>query len=135
MSLCIKAQGELFQTQAARDSTRQQFAGSFTMLPTYNSRFPISGYYVYVNNAKIKPIYSALLKSFDTKNRVLETEEETRPTNGEIVSATQRVDDATVAIRSQLMALSNELQNGSGFFDRTSFETIVHWSEVSTSGK
>lgn len=135
MSLCISAQGQLFQTQSARDTARDQFSGSFRALPAPNVRFPDNGFYVYVNNAKIKPIHSALLKAFDTKNRIIETEEETRPTNGEVMSATRRVDDATVAIRSELSALLNELQNGSGFFNRSSFETVVHWSEASTSGK
>jgi len=90
-------------------------------------RFPETGYRVYVMSAVLKPLYEALMKSFDTKNRIIETEEESRPSSLEVANATQRVDDATVAIRSQLQGLITELQNGNGYYDRSSFEAIMPW--------
>lgn len=68
------------------------------------------------------------MKSFDTKNRIIETEEESRPSASEVANATQRVDDATVAIRSQIQLLLNELSNGHGYMNRAEFEAILPWT-------
>lgn len=77
---------------------------------------------MFIQDPVIRPIWNQLLKAFDTKNRILETEEEARPTASEVGNATQRVDDATVAIRSELANLQEALGKGSGFYDQASFE-------------
>lgn len=128
LNLCVSSLGELFQTQAARDTVRNQFANVLSAAVTENQRFPETGFRVYVNSPVLKPIYEALMKSFDTKNRIIETEEELRPTASEVANATQRVDDATVGIRSQIQALQSSLQNGDGYFNRASFEMLMAWT-------
>lgn len=128
LNLCVSSLGELFQTQAARDTVRNQFANVLSAAVTENQRFPETGFRVYVNSPVLKPIYEALMKSFDTKNRIIETEEELRPTASEVANATQRVDDATVGIRSQIQALQSSLQNGDGYFNRASFEMLMVWT-------
>jgi hypothetical protein len=127
LNLCVSSLGELFQTQAARDTVRNQFANVLSAAVTENQRFPEAGFRVYINSPVLKPIYEALMKSFDTKNRIIETEEELRPTASEVANATQRVDDATVGIRSQIQALLASLQNGDGYFNRSSFEMLMAW--------
>lgn len=128
LNLCVSSLGELFQTQAARDTVRNQFANVLSAAVTENQRFPETGFRVYINSPVLKPIYEALMKSFDTKNRIIETEEELRPTASEVANATQRVDDATVGIRSQIQALQSSLQNGDGYFNRASFEMLMAWT-------
>ncbi|ARI47181.1 CP [Hoya chlorotic spot virus] len=134
INLCNRGLGQLFQAQAARDVTREQFSNCLGVLVTEDTRFPETGFFVYLNDPVIKPIYEALMKSFDTKNRIIEVEEESRPGNGEIQSATRRVDDATVAIRSEIQNMLNVLVNGGAFYNRTSFERIFTWTEASSSG-
>jgi hypothetical protein len=68
------------------------------------------------------------MKSFDTRNRIIETEEESRPSASEVANATQRVDDATVAIRSQIQLLLSELSNGHGYMNRAEFEALLPWT-------
>lgn len=128
MNLCVSAQGQLFQTQSARDTVREQFSNSLTSPVSTEVRFP-DRYMVYLGSAAVKPLFEALMQSTDTKNRIIETVEESRPSTAEVVNATQRVDDATVAIRSQLQELYTALQNGNGFYNRTSFEAQMPWVE------
>lgn len=71
----------------------------------------------------MNPIYQALMKAFDTKNRIIETTEEAKPTTSEMLNATQRVDDATVAIRSQLEELLSALEQPSSYYNQSSFES------------
>nr|CAJ13875.1 coat protein [Ribgrass mosaic virus] len=128
LNQCVSALSQSYQTQAGRDTVRQQFSNLLSTVVAPNQRFPNTGFRVYVNSAVIKPLYEALMKSFDTKNRIIETEEESRPSASEVANATQRVDDATVAIRSQLQLLLNELSNGHGFMNRAEFEAIMPWT-------
>nr|UOF93194.1 coat protein [Streptocarpus flower break virus] len=128
MNLCSASLSQIFQTQAARDAVREQFGNTLRSVVTQTTRFPEAGFQVYINDAALKPLWENLLKSFDTKNRILETEEETRPSTAEVLNATQRVDDSTTAIRGALQRLSDELNRGSGYMNRTSFETILPWS-------
>nr|CAJ13874.1 coat protein [Ribgrass mosaic virus] len=128
LNQCVSALSQSYQTQAGRDTVRQQFSNLLSTVVAPNQRFPDTGFRVYVNSAVIKPLYEALMKSFDTKNRIIETEEESRPSASEVANATQRVDDATVAIRSQLQLLLNELSNGHGFMNRAEFEAIMPWT-------
>nr|ACV13193.1 coat protein [Ribgrass mosaic virus]ACV13197.1 coat protein [Ribgrass mosaic virus] len=128
LNQCVSALSQSFQTQAGRDTVRQQFSNLLSAIVAPNQRFPDTGFRVYVNSAVIKPLYEALMKSFDTKNRIIETEEESRPSASEVANATQRVDDATVAIRSQIQLLLNELSNGHGYMNRAEFEAIVPWT-------
>lgn len=128
LNQCVSALSQSFQTQAGRDTVRQQFSNLLNTVVAPNQRFPDTGFRVYVNSAVIKPLYEALMKSFDTKNRIIETEEESRPSASEVANATQRVDDATVAIRSQIQLLLNELTNGHGYMNRAEFEAILPWT-------
>ncbi|QOC69617.1 coat protein [Hoya necrotic spot virus] len=135
LNLCHSALGQLFQAQAARDVTREQFSSCVTVLITDVVRFPEKGFYVFIYDPVIRPIYEALLKSFDTKNRIIETEEESRPSGNEVQNATRRVDDATVAIRSELQNMITVLTNGGATFNRSSFENIVPWTDVASTSK
>lgn len=80
----------------------------------------------------LKSVYESLMASFDTKNRIIEKEEEVRPSSSEVATAVRRVDDATVAIRSQVQALLSAVQTGVGFYDRTSFEQLIPWTAPAT---
>nr|CAJ13871.1 coat protein [Ribgrass mosaic virus] len=128
LNQCVSALSQSYQTQAARDTVRQQFSNLLSAIVAPNQRFPDTGFRVYVNSAVIKPLYEALMKSFDTRNRIIETEEESRPSASEVANATQRVDDATVAIRSQIQFLLSELSNGHGYMNRAEFEAIMPWA-------
>ncbi|WBG54323.1 coat protein [Piper chlorosis virus] len=127
IDLCVSAQGQHYQTQSARDTVREQFSNILQSVVAEDLRFPEAGFRVFTLSAVLKPLFEALMKSFDTKNRIIETEEESRPTSTEVVTATQRVDDATVAIRSHIQAIVTELQNGNGYFNRAQFEAIIAW--------
>jgi len=131
LNQCVAALSQSYQTQAGRDTVRQQFSNLLSAVVAPNQRFPETGFRVYVNSAVIKPLYEALMKSFDTKNRIIELEEESRPSASEVANATQRVDDATVAIRSQIQLLLNELSNGNGCMNRAAFEAIMPWATAS----
>nr|WIW79816.1 coat protein [Turnip vein-clearing virus] len=128
LNQCMSALSQSYQTQAARDTVRQQFSNLLSAVVTPSQRFPETGSRVYVNSAVIKPLYEALMKSFDTRNRIIETEEESRPSASEVANATQRVDDATVAIRSQIQLLLSELSSGHGYMNRAEFEALLPWT-------
>lgn len=128
LNQCISALSQSYQTQAARDTVRQQFSNLTSTVVTPTQRFPEAGFRVFINSAVIKPLYEALMKSLDTKNRILETEEESRPSASEVANATQRVDDATVAVRSQIQLLLNELSSGNGYMNRAEFEAFMPWT-------
>jgi hypothetical protein len=74
------------------------------------------------------------MKAFDTKNRVLETEDVVKPSTSEVINATQRVDDSTVAIRSQLAELVTVLGQSSIYYNRRDFERVVTWQDAPQSG-
>lgn len=128
LNQCVSALSQSYQTQAARDTVRQQFSNLSSTVVTPNQRFPETGFRVFINSAVIKPLYEALMKSLDTKNRILETEEESRPSASEVANATQRIDDATVAVRSQIQLLLNELSSGNGYMNRAEFEALMPWT-------
>nr|pir coat protein - tobacco mosaic virus (strain HR) [Tobacco mosaic virus] len=128
LNQCVSALSQSYQTQAGRDTVRQQFANLLSTIVAPNQRFPDTGFRVYVNSAVIKPLYEALMKSFDTRNRIIQTEEQSRPSASQVANATQRVDDATVAIRSQIQLLLNELSNHGGYMNRAEFEAILPWT-------
>nr|AIX94572.1 coat protein [Yellow tailflower mild mottle virus] len=122
ISLCNNALGNQFQTQNARTTVQQQFNDIWKELPTQISRFPIGIYRVYRFDSTIDPLITSVLNSFDTRNRIIETENPTNPSTTEVVNATQRVDDATVNIRSSINNLCNELIRGTGFLNQATFE-------------
>ncbi|CAL39166.1 coat protein [Brugmansia mild mottle virus] len=134
MNLCTTSQGNQFQTQNARTTVQQQFADIWKAVPAVNIRFPENGFLVYRYNAVLDQLVTSLLNSFDTRNRIIEVENPPNPTNGEIMSATQRVDDATVNIRASITNLMNELVRGTGFLNRSSFESTsgLTWSTAPT---
>jgi len=129
VNLCISSLGQLYQTQAARDAVRQQFTNSLSAVVQEDLRFPETGFRVFALSAELKPLWEALMEAFDTKNRIIETEEETRPSTTEVVSATRRVDDSTVAIRSELANLLKALQDGAGYYNRERFEEQMAWTQ------
>lgn len=118
----IKYAGENFQTQAARDTYRRALVGCLQIVADNSTRFPDNSVYVFVQNPAIGAIWAALLKATDTKNRVIETEEENRPTTAEVLNATRRVDDASVAIREETQRLIDAMSSGTGLYDREAFE-------------
>jgi len=123
INLCTNALGNQFQTQQARTTVQQQFADAWKPVPSMTVRFPASDFYVYRYNSTLDPLITALLNSFDTRNRIIETENPVAPTSSEVANATQRVDDATVAIRACINNLMNELSKGTGMLNQSLFET------------
>ena len=92
--------------------------------PQSTVRFPGDVYKVYRYNAVLDPLITALLGSFDTRNRIIEVENPQNPTTAETYDATRRVDDATVAIRSAINNLVNELVRGTGLYNQNTFESM-----------
>ncbi|AEF01561.1 coat protein [Passion fruit mosaic virus] len=121
-----------FQTQAGRDSIRSQLAGCVSELVQVNVRFP-ERYLVYVNDPSISDVWGALLKATDTKNRIIEVDNERNPSNNEIESVTRRVDDASVAIRINVERLLKLLGEVHGVYDRALFEQVsgLRWADDS----
>lgn len=122
INICTDAAGEQFQTQQARTTVQRQLNGVWKTAPASNVRFPAVGYKVYRYNAVLDPLITALLGSFDTRNRIIEVENQQNPTTAETLDATRRVDDATVAIRSSLNNLLSELIRGTGCYNQATFE-------------
>ena len=123
IDLCTSSLANQFQTQNARTTVQQQFGDVWKSLPSLNVRFPATGYYVFRYDPVLDPLITALLNSFDTRNRIIETENPVAPTSSEVANATQRVDDATVAIRACINNLMNELSKGTGMLNQSLFET------------
>ena len=78
---------------------------------------------MYRYNAVLDPLVTALLGAFDTRNRIIEVENQANPTTAETLDATRRVDDATVAIRSAINNLVVELIRGTGSYNQSAFES------------
>ena len=106
INICTNSLGNQFQTQQARTTVQQQFSEVWKPFPQSTVRFPDNVFKVYRYNAVIDPLITALLGTFDTRNRIIEVENQQSPTTAETLDATRRVDDATVAIRS---AVNNSL--------------------------
>jgi len=102
LEILIKSRSNSFQTQAGRDVLREQLVGSLQAVANLTTRFPGNKYFVWVRNPTIAPVFEADMRATDTKNRIIETEEDSRPTTAETLNATQRVDDATVAIHKEI---------------------------------
>lgn len=122
INLCNVSLANQFQTQNARTTTQQQFGDLWAPVVSTSSRFPAIGYYVYRYDPVLEQLITALMNSFDTRNRIIETESNPNPSTTEIVNATQRVDDATVNIRSCINNLLNPLIQGTGYYNQNSFE-------------
>nr|WLJ60133.1 MAG: coat protein [Piper chlorosis virus] len=133
INLCNSALGNQFQTQNARTTVQKQFSDAWQSVPSLNVRFPPGVFYVFRYNMVIEPLVTALLNSFDTRNRIIEVEDQQSPTTTETINATRRVDDATVNIRSCISNLMNELSKGTGTVDQVSFETMSNltWATAS----
>ncbi|BAC07269.1 17kDa protein [Paprika mild mottle virus] len=136
IDLCTVSLGNQFQTQNARTTVQQQFSDLFKTVPTRTIRFSDgeNGFRVFRYNSTLDPLITALLNSFDTRNRIIETENPANPNTAEIASATQRVDDATVSIRACINNLMNELARGTGMLNTASFETVSNltWTTAAT---
>lgn len=134
--LCTISLGNQFQTQNARTAVQQQFAEQFKTVPQINVRFTDgpSGFRVFRFNSSLDPLITALMGSFDTRNRIIEVDNAPSPSATEVVSATQRVDDATVNIRSCISNLLNELARGTGYLNTVSFEATsgLVWTAAPT---
>ncbi|ANF29783.1 coat protein [Tropical soda apple mosaic virus] len=135
LNLCTSALGNQFQTQQARTTVQQQFSDVWKTVPATNIRFPNAGFKVYRYNAVLDSLITALLGSFDTRNRIIEVENPQNPTTAETLDATRRVDDATVAIRSSINNLMNELVRGTGMYNQAQFESVsgLTWATTATS--
>ncbi|QNH85183.1 coat protein [Yellow pepper mild mottle virus] len=136
LNLCTNSLGNQFQTQQARTTVQQQFSDVWKPVPQVGVRFPASGFKVYRYNAVLDPLITALLGTFDTRNRIIEVENQQSPTTAETLDATRRVDDATVAIRSAINNLANELVRGTGMYNQASFESVaaLTWTTAPASG-
>nr|QOU09459.1 coat protein [Tobacco mosaic virus] len=123
INLCTNALGNQFQTQQARTVVQRQFSEVWKPSPQVTVRFPDSDFKVYRYNAVLDPLVTALLGAFDTRNRIIEVENQANPTTAETLDATRRVGRATVAIRSAINNLVVELIRGTGSYNRSSFES------------
>ncbi|BAA02703.1 coat protein [Obuda pepper virus] len=136
IDLCTVALGNQFQTQNARTTVQQQFSDLFKTVPTRTNRFNDgeNGFRVFRYNSTLDPLISALMNSFDTRNRIIEVDNPANPNTSEVASATQRVDDATVNIRACINNLMNELVRGTGMMNTASFETVSNltWTTTTT---
>ena len=134
LEILIKSRSNSFQTQAGRDTLREQLINSLQIVANLNTRYPVLGFYVWVRNPTLAPVFEALLRATDTKNRIIEVEEESRPTTAETLNATQRVDDATVAIHKEIDNILLLLQGGTAVYDRTAFEVAsgLSWTDPTT---
>nr|WGH47542.1 coat protein [Tomato mosaic virus] len=124
LNVCTNSLGNQFQTQQARTTVQQQFSEVWKPFPQSTVRFPGDVYKVYRYNAVLDPLITALLGAFDTRNRIIEVENQQSPTSAETLDATRRVDDATVAIRSAINNLVNELVRGTGLYNQNTFESM-----------
>nr|WCD42516.1 coat protein [Hibiscus latent Hawaii virus] len=128
LEILIKSRENSFQTQAGRDTLRQQLVGALQVVAGRNFRFPANNTYVWSRNPTLSPVFEALLKATDTKNRIIEVEQDSsRPTTAETLNATQRVDDATVAIHNEIDRILSLLQGGTALYDRANFESASGW--------
>ncbi|AIA57393.1 coat protein [Plumeria mosaic virus] len=138
INLIISGLGQSFQTQSARDEFRAQLIGSYKVVVTSTVRFPENSIYLWANNPAIRPLLLAVFQALDTRNRIIEVESANaiNPTSSETREATRRVDDATVAVRSQLQLLFDALSGGTGLYDRKSFEEAsgLVWEEAAATG-
>nr|WHO41266.1 coat protein [Sunn-hemp mottle virus] len=113
-----------FQTQAGRDELREILVKSQVSVVSPVSRFPAEpAYFVYLRDPSISTVYTALLQSTDTRNRVIEVENSSNVTTAEQLNAVRRTDDASTAIHNNLEQLLSLLTNGTGVLNRTSFES------------
>nr|P03581.2 RecName: Full=Capsid protein; AltName: Full=Coat protein [Sunn-hemp mosaic virus] len=120
----INARSNSFQTQSGRDELREILIKSQVSVVSPISRFPAEpAYYIYLRDPSISTVYTALLQSTDTRNRVIEVENSTNVTTAEQLNAVRRTDDASTAIHNNLEQLLSLLTNGTGVFNRTSFES------------
>lgn len=135
INLCTNSLGNQFQTQQARTTVQRQFSEVWKPVPQVAVRFPDSGFKVYRYNAVLDPLVTALLGAFDTRNRIIEVENQANPTTAETLDATRRVDDATVAIRSAINNLVVELVKGTGLYNQSTFESAsgLQWSSAPAS--
>ncbi|ADN93256.1 18 kDa coat protein [Frangipani mosaic virus] len=138
IDLIISGLGQSFQTQSARDEFRSQLIGSYKVVVSKTVRFPENTIYLWANNPTIRPLLHAVFQALDTRNRIIEVESTNvvNPTSSETREATRRVDDATVAVRSQLQLLFDALSGGSGLYDRKAFEDAsgLVWEEAAAVG-
>ncbi|UPI40908.1 coat protein [Cactus tobamovirus 2] len=115
-----------FQTQQARTQLLDQLRDALVYGPTDTIRFPENTYLVNTMIGPFRTTWSALTQACDTKDRVFEVDVKQSVTSIESKLATQRVDDATIAIRKAIELCIDELSKGN-FFDRTTFESTVGW--------
>lgn len=95
--------------------------------PTKTDRFPIDSFLINITKGGLSAYWFQLTQSADTKDRVFEVSEARAVTNAESKLATQRVDDATVAIRNAIKSTLNYLLSGEDVYNRTSFEAAQGW--------
>lgn len=124
-STLLSAQTNSFQTQSGRDELRAMLVNSVVRVPEPAVRFPENKFFVYLNHPSVLPVWSALLQSTDTRNRIIETDaQNVNPSTAEQLNAVRRVDDASTAIHNNIEQLQNLLNRGEGVFDRATFESV-----------
>jgi len=135
INLLTAVQADQFQTQNARTTVQQQLGDMWSGRVGPTERFPETGFYVFRFDPILEQLITALMNSFDTRNRIIEVENQPAPNTTEMVNATQRVDDATVNIRSCITNLLNPLVQGTGMYNRSVFESAsgLVWTAASTS--
>lgn len=125
---------ESFQTQAGRDNIRKTLTSMVRSVASVNIRFPENPQ-VFLLDPVVSQFYNAIIKATDTKNRIIEVENERAPSGGEIENVTRRVDDASVAIRVNVAELLAALGKIAGVYDRQLFEQEAGliWSTTNAS--
>lgn len=125
VSSLLSVQTNSFQTQSGRDELRTMLVNSVISVPAVNTRFPVDKFYIYINHPSVLPVWSALLQSTDTRNRIIENEGQNQnPTTAEQLNAVRRVDDASTAIHNNIEQLQSLLNRAEGVFDQATFENV-----------
>nr|ADF47092.1 coat protein [Tobacco mosaic virus] len=123
INLSTNALPNQLQTLQARSVVQRQFSDLWKPSPLVTVTNPDSLFKVYTYNAVLEALVTALLGAFDTRNRIIEVENQANPTTAETLDATRRVDDATVAITSAIFNLIVELIRPTGSNNRSSNES------------
>nr|QNG71017.1 coat protein [Rattail cactus necrosis-associated virus] len=120
-------QTQAFQAQQSRTQLLNELSTMVVYGPTKSDRFPIDTYLINITKGGLSAYWFGLTQSADTKDRVFEVSEARAVTNAESKLATQRVDDATVAIRNAIKSALSYLIAGEDIYSRTSFEAALGW--------
>nr|UJH40711.1 coat protein [Cactus mild mottle virus] len=127
LNYLTQAQLLIFQTQQARTQLANELQAQLRYGPRDNVRFPTDTFLINTATDTFAPAWFALAQACDTKDRIFEVGDNRGVTSAETKLATQRVDDATIAIRNAIRTCINLLITADDIYDRTTFENATGW--------